>query len=231
MSRINDPIDSIIAGLGKRPAASEQAANRAVMELKKLWVAERMAPTVLPYAGDTLETVMKQVRELVEFIEEKSLLLHEGDITSSGQDGENIKLQLLVVETELERAKFVARGYLRARLAKIDKNAIYWSTQPPLETCLSPKEQEYLQRRLITKEKLYDSSFLMALHPDLHSLNDTDGAVSMVDEPDLDKPVAIKVTKAGLDPVVCGNDTVLLEHGGLYMLRYSAIAGLPVDLV
>lgn len=234
MSRaIQDPIDSIIAGLGRSrdDVSGGPKAKRAVLDLKKLWVAERMSPTLLAYAEDTLEQVMKQIRELIIFIEEKSLLLHEGDVASTGHDGENIKLQLLVVETDLERAKFVARGYLRARLAKIDKYAIYWSTLPPQDTPLSVREQEYLQRRLMVREKLYDSSFLLSMDSNLHSLADRDAPCSMIDEPDLEKPVAIKVSTAGLDPVEVGNESIILENGGIYMMRYSAIAGLPVELV
>lgn len=46
----------------------------------------------------------------------------------------------------------------------------------------------------------------------------------MIEEPDLDKAVFIKVINDVAEPVVIGEDTIELEKGSVLVLRYSSIA-------
>lgn len=72
------------------------------------------------------------------FIEENTI-----DMRPEEKD---LKLKLLIVESELERVKFLIRGYLRMRLAKIDKYTLYIQQDEGLLKRLSTEEVQYMQR-------------------------------------------------------------------------------------
>jgi GINS complex subunit 4 len=72
------------------------------------------------------------------FIEENTI-----DMRPEEKD---LKLKLLIVESELERVKFLIRGYLRMRLAKIDKYTLYIQQNEGLLKRLSTEEVQYMQR-------------------------------------------------------------------------------------
>lgn len=72
------------------------------------------------------------------FIEENTI-----DMRPEEKD---LKLKLLIVESELERVKFLIRGYLRMRLSKIDKYTLYIQQNEGLLKRLSTEEVQYMQR-------------------------------------------------------------------------------------
>lgn len=83
--------------------------------LKQAWISERMAPELLHFERALVDRVLERIRKQIEYIEMNSMDLTRGTDT---------KLKLLLVETDLERIKFIMRGYLRARLAKVSCNLV-----------------------------------------------------------------------------------------------------------
>lgn len=81
-----------------------------LQKLKQAWVSERTAPELLPFVQEIVDRVMGRIRKQIEYIEINSM-----NMTAAP----DAKLKLLIVETDLERVKFVLRGYLRARLLKV----------------------------------------------------------------------------------------------------------------
>lgn len=73
----------------------------------------------------------------MEYIEENTLEL---------PPERDIKVKLLIVESELERIKFLVRGYLRSRLTKIDKYTLHIKQNEDQLNKLSEKEIQYMER-------------------------------------------------------------------------------------
>lgn len=73
----------------------------------------------------------------MEYIEENTLDL---------PPEKDIKVKLLIVESELERIKFLIRSYLRSRLTKIDKYTLYLKSDQEQLVKLSEKEVQYMER-------------------------------------------------------------------------------------
>ena len=187
----------------------------------------------------------------------------------------NKMLPLLCMEAELERVKFVIRSYLRCRLAKIDKYSIYLrqineqylnegideendnGANPqselrisPLEKLLSPEEIKYHQRHFSLLLNLLNESVLKYMPDELQAINDTEASVNMIDEPDYDKFVFIKVKGPSnnlydTDPLLRQRtdsniyyysiiipetkEDIDLIIGSIYIVRYNLIKDLLLD--
>lgn len=152
---------------------------------------------------------------------------------------------LIVIQTELERFKYLMRSFLRARIAKvsdhkpltvlevatsslppglqgtysarlcltalqIDRHTLHYLSTPELRARLSQMELAYATRHQALLHNHYLSSFLGSFPPALQNLNDTSGNISMIDTPDLDSAVFIRILQ---DTVVEGHGTD--EDGGM----------------
>lgn len=230
--------------------------------LMTLWRNERCAPELLPYPTLLLSRILRRVQDQMENIENISMGFYE-DVSEdpsardSKYDKTNDKLPLLCMEAELERVKFLVRSYLRCRLSKIDKFMLYLkqleddeNTISPLNELLSEQEHVYHSRHFEILLKLLNTSILKHMPPELQAINDTDGSVSMIDEPEWNKFVFIYVKEPspGLEfdthPLLeknefgrpCYtvtiqelNEDVELNIGGIYVMRYAVIRDLLRD--
>lgn len=150
---------------------------------------------------------------------------------------------LIVIQTELERFKFLVRSYLRARIAKVgppfrsspclghlltqlqlDKHILYYLSNEDLRARLSPTELAYATRHQALVHNHYLSSFLGSFPDKLQNLNDTAGNVSMIDEPDLETAVFVRmlaekeVHGKGTDADV----TMNVGNGEVLIMRWSS---------
>lgn len=130
---------------------------------------------------------------------------------------------LIVIQTELERYKFLVRSYLRARMAKIDKHTLHYLSTPTLRSRLSETELAYATRHQALLHDHYLSSFLASFPPALQNLNDTAGNVSMIDTPDLESAVFVRLLR---DSFVEGKGTdsdgaMEGRDGDILILRWS----------
>ncbi|KAL7821711.1 hypothetical protein V8C44DRAFT_315502 [Trichoderma aethiopicum] len=83
--------------------------TRDLQALTRLWVAERSAPELLNWPADGLfERVNSKIKSQIERIEDMT-----GDMDPK------TNFALIVIQTELERYKFLVRSYLRTRIAKV----------------------------------------------------------------------------------------------------------------
>ncbi|KAK9495588.1 hypothetical protein V1508DRAFT_364081 [Lipomyces doorenjongii] len=217
-------IDDLINDLDKEHFSAHPTANssyltthksRDLKSLVRLWISERTCPDILPYAHDLLDTMLDRVREQVEVIEVN---------TTSGDAGGGAKLKLLFVETEIERVKFLVRGYLRARILKIDNYYMHILNNLDMQTRLSQSELRYAKRRGNQLKRYYDLRFLSSLPPSLQRLDDTAGGLQMVEMPDLNEVVFIRVLHDVPGEVDLGNDDKIeLRTGNIYVLPYKVI--------
>jgi len=90
---------------------------------------------------------------------------------------------------------------------------------------LSPSELQYLTAHQSLLHAHYQSSFLSTFPPQLQRLDDTAGGISMIEQPDLDKAVFVRVLRDVEEPVVIeGTDTAFeMRKGDVFVVRYSAV--------
>jgi GINS complex subunit 4 len=99
---------------------------------------------------------------------------------------------LIIIQTEVERWKFLVRSYLRSRIAKIDKHTLHYLSTPALQERLSEMEVAYATRHQQLLHSHYLGSFLGSFPQQLQNLNDTAGGISMVDGPDEEGAVFVR---------------------------------------
>jgi hypothetical protein len=96
-------IDDLLAEVAVDSTPRE---TRDLQELARCWVAERVAPELLPWPSDLMDRVLDRIRRQV-----------RDDQTGDMNPKTNFKL--IIIQTELERFKFLVRSFLRARLKKV----------------------------------------------------------------------------------------------------------------
>lgn len=93
--------------------------------LTRAWINERTAPDLLPYPTDLITRSNEGIKRQIQVIE---------DMTGSMDPSKNFTL--IILQTELERMKFLIRSFLRARIAKVHNtlhthHAITFLPPPP----------------------------------------------------------------------------------------------------
>ncbi|KAK4465501.1 DNA replication complex GINS protein SLD5 [Cladorrhinum samala] len=155
-----------------------------LQDLTRAWIAERSAPELLPWPADGLfERINGNIKAQIEKVEEMT-----GDMDP------RTNFALIVIQTELERYKYLVRSYLRARIAKIDRHTLHYLSTDNLRSRLSEMELAYATRHQALLHNHYLSSFLSSFPPQLQNLNDAAG-INMVEAPDLDAAVFIRLLK------------------------------------
>ncbi|KAK6453672.1 DNA replication complex GINS protein SLD5 [Scheffersomyces xylosifermentans] len=196
-------------------------------ELVTAMLNERMAPEILPYKHELMTQVLEQISNQQQYL----LDSHEyGDLNAqSGVVSGDFKLQLMIIETDVERINYLVRLYLRTRLSKIDKFTIHYinetaDAEESNSSLLSREETEYMHQHFKILTQLYNNCFLKKMPHTLTLLDDTTGGESMIVTPDVNQPVFIKsVTKAGIIIPLGEEDELELEENGIYVVKYSLI--------
>ncbi|CDK26094.1 unnamed protein product [Kuraishia capsulata CBS 1993] len=183
--------------------------------LIRCWVNERLTPDLLIYEADLVDRMMERVRAQIEFIELNSIEL---------QNEKEIKLTLVIVESELNRINFLLRSYLRTRLSKIDRFSIFIRSEASEVKKLSNDEYVYMENHLKLLLDLYNTTFLGKLPETLQKIDDTSGGLSMITRPDLKTVVFIRALEN--NDITVDDEPVELIKGGIYALRYEAIKDL-----
>lgn len=222
-----------------------------------------------------MRRMLIRIQEQMEHLEILSMNFFEESSSGGGKStrrngnapaNNNKMLPLLCMEAELERVKFIIRSYIRCRLSKVDKYSIYLrqlneqflseeheegeTRVSPLEILLSSEEIKYHQKHFSLLLNLLNESVLKYMSDDLQAINDTEGTVNMIDEPDWNKFVFIKVNgppngEYEFDPLLIHkldpdryyysitipetNEDIELIIGSIYIVRYNLIKDLLKD--
>lgn len=214
------------AGASKTPK-QESSANLH-QQLSTAMLNERMAPELLPYKHQLMERVIKELLNQQQYLLDS---YEYGDSNAeAGVISSDFKLQLMIVETEIERLSYLVRLYIRTRLAKIDNFTIYYINETAEQAAgtrnslLSAQEKDYMHKHFKILTQLYNDSFLKKLPHFLTLLDDTSGGQSMIAAPDLDQPVFIRVQSEEPIELHLGSEGELeLVKNGVYVVRYRLI--------
>ncbi|KAF2688079.1 GINS complex, Sld5 component [Lentithecium fluviatile CBS 122367] len=211
-------IDDILADIAVETIPQE---TRDLQELTRCWVAERVAPEILAWPVELMERVLDRVRRQIELVEDQT-----------GNMDPKTNFKLIVIQTELERFKFLVRSFLRARIAKIDKHPLHILAQhnasltdpDARNPLLSPSEHQYLTSHQSLLSTHYSSSFLGQFPAALQRLDDTAGGISMVDKPDEDCAVFVRCLRDVGEVAVEGTEKVIrIKRGDVWVVRWCAV--------
>ena len=116
-------------------------------------------------------------------------------------------------------------------MLQIDKHALYVLKTASLHSRLSLSELQYAKTHQSILETHYHSSFLGQFPTSLQKLDDTAGSISMVEQPDADKAVFLRVLRNIETPIfVQGTDMGFqMRKGDIYVVRWSAIREIILD--
>lgn len=133
--------------------------------------------------------------------------------------------KLIIIQTELERFKFLVRSFLRARIKKIDTHPLHiLNLHRDDPSLLSPNEYQYLTAHQTLLSSHYSASFLSQFPAALQRLDDTTGGISMVDKPDEDAAVFCRVLRNVGEVYVEGTDgRYEMKRGDVWVMRWSAV--------
>ncbi|KAI4130143.1 MAG: hypothetical protein LQ347_003493 [Umbilicaria vellea] len=204
-------IDDILAEVDGDVVPQE---TRDLHDLTRAWINERSSPEVLPWPESLMERMMDRIRQQIDLVE-----------TQTGDMDPKTNFRLIIIETELERFKFLVRSFLRTRIAKIDKHALYILTNPSHKSRLSSSELQYLTTHQSILHAHYRSSFLSQFPAQLQRLDDTAGGISMIEQPDMDKAVFVRALRDIHEPVVVDGTDIAFEmgRGNIFVVRWSAV--------
>jgi len=190
-------------------------ASKDIQNLTTAWIAERSAPEIMPFQAALVDRLTERIRQQIELVE-----METGNLDPTSN------FRLILVQTELERVKYLVRAYLRIRMHKIDKYSFHILSNASVRSKLAPSEVSYLKSHLALLNNHFLSSFLRNFPEQLRRLDDTAGGISMVEEPDMDSAVFCRVVREVQNAVVRipGTDTEFeLAKGDVYVVRYSAV--------
>ncbi|KAI0298611.1 hypothetical protein BC826DRAFT_1090720 [Russula brevipes] len=173
---LDDDEDFPMADFGAPPETLFQ-------QLIRHWLNERHAPDILPVQAEVLGAILDHIRRQTDTVQAL-----RGDPDSS--EAEHARIML--VQTEVERVKFVVRSYIRTRLYKIEKFARYIVATPEVQEKLSQTELDHAKRFSELTENHFRVSVLQALPPHQQGLDDnTPFTPPMISEPDKSRAVFV----------------------------------------
>lgn len=219
-------IDDILADFERDTRGSSiESSTDLRQQLVTAMLNERMAPDLLPYKHTLMARILRGIQDQQQFLLDS---YEYGDSNAeAGVISLDFKLQLMIIETDIERLSYLVRLYVRTRLAKIDDFTIYYINKTAEETggqsLLSDPEKNYMHGHFKILNQLYNNSFLKKFPNFLTLLDDTTGGENMVTAPDLDQPVFIRVVCNDTILLHLGNDELELAKDGIYVVRYRLI--------
>lgn len=204
-------IDDLLAEVSADAVPQEQ---RDLQELSRAWVAERVAPELLAWPEELMGRVLERIGRQIELMEEQT-----------GNMDPKANFKLIIIQTELERFKFLVRSFLRARIKKIDTHPLHiLNLHRDDPSLLSPNEYQYLTAHQTLLSSHYSASFLSQFPAALQRLDDTTGGISMVDKPDEDAAVFCRVLRNVGEVYVEGTDgRYEMKRGDVWVMRWSAV--------
>ncbi|KAI5963948.1 SLD5 [Candida margitis] len=215
-------IDDILREFEESSTNELQASTSNIcQELITVVTNERMAPELLPYKASLMNSILTHISNQQQYL----LDSHEyGEMNSAnGVISSDFKLQLMIVETDVERLSYIVRLYLRTRLSKINKFTIFYINKSNREDdgggdLLSAEEKEYIHQYYSLLTSLYNNCFLKKLPQILTFLDDSSGGQNMVVAPDLDQFVFVKCTSEASILLHLEDDELELVKNGVYVI-------------
>lgn len=187
------------------------APSREFEALKTCWESEIASPSILRY-NDVL------IPKFIELLKQQQLLLQwlkDHEIANPLQ-----ALELSLYQMEYDRVAYVVTDYLRLRLRKLERNAMFYLSDADTMALLSPGELDFLQQFANLLERHLTDSVLRHLPDQLADLRKLDSK-EMIDEPNEHTFVFAEKLVQGEYP---DDDSMArLEVGTVCITRFSQV--------
>ncbi|CDO75940.1 hypothetical protein BN946_scf184873.g29 [Trametes cinnabarina] len=176
------PIGDDFIGGGRQAIIPQDLAEETpFQQLIRHWMNERHAPDILPGQEMLLGRLLDHIRKQTSDVE-----LLRADPDSSEEE----HFRIMLVQTEVERVKFVIRSYVRTRLHKIEKYAKFISVNPEIHEKLSKAELDHARRYARLVDYHFNQSVLQSLPEQQRSAEENVPFMPpMTAEPDKLRPV------------------------------------------
>ncbi|KAH9456308.1 hypothetical protein Pst134EA_011528 [Puccinia striiformis f. sp. tritici] len=202
-----------MATMAHEPLEDEQDALRETFseELIRHWMNERLAPEVLAHQEDLMERALSRIQQ-------QSLAL---DVLANNPEGlsSSDHFRFMLIETEIEHARYICKAYARCRMYKLDKFFDHCLMDPETRSRLSKVDLEYCAReQTLVHNLLYDS--VLDQLPIKYRKLDED---HMIIRPDLDQGVFIIVRSSCGPAVLPHTEPLMLEKGSKHFICYRSI--------
>ncbi|KAL1413039.1 GINS complex subunit [Vanrija albida] len=202
------PEHSIFSAAELAPGAEEDALDD-VRRLARVWVRERGVPGLLGWEGDLLDSLLDRLEQ------QQSML---DTLRADPQTSEEEHFRLVLVQTEMERAKYLVRSYVRVRLHK------HILATPDLHALLSGAELAHAHKYADLLGAHYAHSVLDSLPEWLRRVDESYGdGVSMVTKPNDNTPVLVLCRKDCGEVMLEHGDTAYLAEGTTHLVRYHLV--------
>ncbi|KAH9974927.1 hypothetical protein BGW80DRAFT_1436685 [Lactifluus volemus] len=163
------------------------------------------------------ETLFQQLRQAPDLLpvqaETDTVQALRGDPDSS--EAEHARIML--VQTEVERVKFVVRSYIRTRLYKIERFARYIVATPEMQERLSQTELEHAKRFAQLTENHFRVSVLQALD------DNTPFTPPMISEPDKSRAVFVHARDECPPVRLPDGTTMQMQKGQIVLTPYAVV--------
>ncbi|KAK1222264.1 GINS complex subunit [Marasmius sp. AFHP31] len=183
-------------------------------KLMRHWMNERHAPEILEAQEGILSSLLDHIRRQSEAVQ-----LLRGEMSTSEEE----HLRIMLVQTEVERVKFVVRSYVRTRLYKIEKYARHIVSNAEVQRRLTASELDHARRFANLTDQHFYHSVLQSLPESQSKLDDTPIFVpSLINEPDQRRPVFVHALD-DCPPIRFDDGTSLqMNKGHISLMPYSA---------
>ncbi|KAF9005088.1 hypothetical protein BDQ17DRAFT_1353767 [Cyathus striatus] len=201
---------------GTPPPFTDDETNETSLEkLMRHWMNERHAPDILPAQQELLSSVLDHLRRQSEAVQ-----LLRGDPSTSDEE----HLRIMLVQTEIERVKFIIRSYVRTRLYKIERYARFIVTDAAVQTRLTAVERDHASRQAKLTDRHFYFSVLQSL-PEVQAHLDDPPAFtpSMTTQPDKTRPVFVHALKECPRVTLPDGTSLTMQKGHISLTPYSVV--------
>ncbi|KAL6058788.1 DNA replication complex GINS protein SLD5 [Balamuthia mandrillaris] len=175
--------------------------------LRQAFINEVYAPEILAFQSEVVSRLKEQFEAQENNVAE-----------STPQDGRD-RLVHHILWMDLNRVKYLLAGYLRLRLEKICKYALFIERVSEIQSLLSANELEFFEKYVKQLHAHFEESFLRHLPEKVKHMEEE----KMVVEPPLETNVVIRAKKSMDWQAEEDGDYITLEEGHFYTLQYASI--------
>ncbi|KAF4583922.1 GINS complex subunit [Pleurotus pulmonarius] len=216
-------IDELMAPAGVQAGVfdlGDSSAQREspIQQLIRHWMNERHAPDILPIQEQLLASILDHIRRQSEAVQ-----LIRSDPGASQEE----HFRIVLVQTEIERIKFIVRSYLRTRLFKIEKYARYIVSNVDIQTRISASERTYASKQARILDNHFWVTVLQSLPEAQSHLDDTPIFMPpMVTEPDKSRAVFVHALKQCPPVILPDGSSLEMAKDHISLVPFSAVENL-----
>ncbi|WVQ81818.1 hypothetical protein IAT38_003945 [Cryptococcus sp. DSM 104549] len=187
-----------------------------VKKMGLVWARERGTTDIMPWEEELVESLLDKLEQQGKMVDA---------LRSDPKTSEEEHFKLMLVQTEMERVKYLVRSYVRTRLHKIEKFSHYITLNPETHSLLSASETTHARRYTELLHTHFQHSVLESLPEKMRRMDESfNDGVSMVSQPNLDTPVLIYCRKDCGEVPIGGDENASLSPGTTHLIKYSLVA-------